>query len=144
MSLLLQARKGNNAMTKLSAFLKRERSTRGWSQAELADRSGIPLATIRRYESKGNTFKLSHKNVLELAKTLGIDPGEILRSVGYPSREYASSGERDAEWTRIRGLLEADPRAKRLIELYEAASEEDKDSGVDLLAVHLRHRLRPQ
>src|SRR5678815_3453965 len=119
-------------MSKLRTFLQKERASRGWSLTDLAEKSGIPLTTLSRYESVAFRGKPSHDNVLLMARVFHADAGDILRYIGYPRRAHPPE-ERDAEWEKLRGLLESDPRAKRMIELYESASDEDKDIGVELL-----------
>lgn len=128
-------------MSKLRTFLQKERASRGWSLTDLSEKSGIAMGTLSRYESLSNKGRPKHDNVLALARAFGIDPGDILRFIGYPRRDYAS-GERDTEWTRLRGLLESDPRAKRMIDLYDGATDEDKDLGVELLEVYFKKRKR--
>jgi len=108
---------------------------------DLAEKSGIPLTTLSRYESPSHKGKPSHDNVLLMARVFGKEPGDILRFIGYPRREHPAD-ERDKEWTRLRGLLESDPRAKRMIELYDDATDEDRDLGVELLEVYFKKRPR--
>lgn len=129
-------------MSKLRTFLQKERSSRGWSLTDLAEKSGIPLSTLSRYEGVSNKNKPSHENVLLLARVFDIEPGDVLRYIGYPRRKFTDSTEREQEWAKIRSLIESDPRAKKIIELYEHASEDDKDRGVELLEVHFRNRPR--
>lgn len=129
-------------MNKLRTFLQRERAARGWSLTDLHEKSGIGMGTLSRYESPSNKGRPKHENVLKLARAFGIDPGDILRFIGYPRREYAN-GARDEEWAKLRGLLESDPRAKRIIELYDSATDEDKDLGAELLEVYFKRRRRP-
>lgn len=129
-------------MSKLRTFLQKERESRGWSQTDLAEKSGIPLSTLSRYESVSNKNKPSHANVLLLARVFDIEPGDVLRYIGYPRRKFVDSTEREQEWSKIRGLIESDPRARKMIEMYDQASEDDKDRGVDLLEVHFKKRPR--
>lgn len=129
-------------MSKLRTFLQQERASQGWSKTDLAEKSGIPLSTISRYESPSFKGRPSHPNVLKMALVFKKEPGEILRYVsGYPRRSHPPA-ERDAEWAKLRELLEGDPRAKRMIELYDEASDEDRDLGVELLEVYFKKRPR--
>jgi transcriptional regulator with XRE-family HTH domain len=52
----------------LARRLRDERLHRGWKQSTLADRSGVSLPTIRRYERTGRT---SLENCLRLCHALG-------------------------------------------------------------------------
>jgi len=131
-------------MSKLRAFLQAERGRRRWSLTDLADKSGIPLSTLSRYEGPAHKGKPSHENVLKLSRVFGMEPGDILRYIGYPRHGYANGDVRDQEWAKLRGMIEADPRAQRMLALYDQASEEDKDLGVELLEVHFKKNHRPR
>jgi transcriptional regulator with XRE-family HTH domain len=128
-------------MSKLRAFLLKERGSRGWSLTDLSEKSGIAMGTLSRYQSPKFKGRPKHENILALARAFEIDPGEILRYIGYPRRPHPANG-RDAEWEKLRELLEGDPRAKRLIELYDDATDEDRDLGVELLEVYFKKRPR--
>ena len=52
----------------LAARVRAERLRRGWKQSTLAERSGVSLPTIRRYERCGRT---SIENLLKLCHALG-------------------------------------------------------------------------
>lgn len=62
----------------LAEHVRAERLRRGWKQSTLADRSGVSLPTIRRYERTGRT---SVENLLRLCHALGrLDEfAELLR-----------------------------------------------------------------
>lgn len=60
----------------LAARLKALRLARGWKQATLAERSGVSLASLRRFEESG---RVSLENLLDLAFTLNrLDDFEVL------------------------------------------------------------------
>jgi transcriptional regulator with XRE-family HTH domain len=109
---------------------------------DLAEKSGIPMSTLSRFESEKNKHRPSHENVQALARAFEIDPEDVLRFIGYPRRRLANGAARDQEWDRLRDLIESDPRAKRMIDLYDHATEEDKDLGVELLEVYFKKRPR--
>ena len=48
-------------------LVKTLRKNEGWSQAELAERSGVSLGSIKRFETKG---KISYESLLQLLYTL--------------------------------------------------------------------------
>ena len=52
----------------LAERVRAERLRRGWKQSTLAERSGVSLPTIRRYERTGRT---SVENLLRLCHALG-------------------------------------------------------------------------
>ncbi len=60
----------------LAARVKELRLARGWKQATLAQRSGVTLASLRRFEESG---RVSLENLLELAFALNrLDDFEAL------------------------------------------------------------------
>ena len=60
----------------LASRLKELRLARGWKQATLAERSGVSLASLRRFEETG---KVSLQNLLDLAFALNrLDDFEAL------------------------------------------------------------------
>ncbi len=130
------------AMSKLRTFLQKERGARGWSMTDLSEKSGIPMGTLSRYESLKNPHKPSHNSVLALARAFEMEPTDLLRFIGYPRRGYENGAARDQEWEKLRDMIESDPRAKKMIELYDQASEEEKDTGVELLEVYFKRHPR--
>lgn len=64
----LQLHSPQEMTTLLAKRLRAERLRRGWKQATLAERSGVSLPTIRRYE---RTFRTSVENLLRLCHALG-------------------------------------------------------------------------
>lgn len=60
--------------------LKRQRKSAGFTQQELAERSGVSLRMIRAYEqNKQNISKAEAAAVLNLATVLGCSPYSLLR-----------------------------------------------------------------
>ncbi len=55
--------------SKLAGQLQRLRLNSAWSRAELAERSGVTAASIKRFESTGN---ISLKRLLSLCFVLGV------------------------------------------------------------------------
>jgi HTH-type transcriptional regulator / antitoxin HipB len=65
-----------NVSRTLAARVKELRLARGWKQATLAQRSGVSLASLRRFEESG---KVSLQNLLDLAFALNrLDDFEAL------------------------------------------------------------------
>ncbi len=65
-----------NVSRTLAARIKALRLARGWKQATLAKRSGVSLASLRRFEESG---RVSLQNLLELAFALNrLDDFEAL------------------------------------------------------------------
>lgn len=129
-------------MSKLGTFLRQERNRRGWSLSDLATQSGVPLSTLSRYESDAYRGKPSHANVLLLASAFEMPPTQLLRYIGYPVRESKDGTEREERWSKERALLEGDPRAARVLEMYGQATDEERDTALSLWEVHLSRLLR--
>lgn len=129
-------------MSKLSTFLTRERDARGWSRQDLADKSGIPYPTIARWEKPNNRAKPDHENVQALARAFEMPAQRVLALIGYPVRESADDDERAKRWKDMRKLLESDPRAERILELYEQADDAERDTGLTILEAHFSRRPR--
>ena len=55
--------------------LRRERTERGWSQAELARRSGIRQSHLSTYEN-GHVFP-DHRNIRRLANAFQVPEAEV-------------------------------------------------------------------
>src|SRR4051794_25083640 len=66
----LQWRGGGECMATFAEKLRDLREQRGWTQASLADRSGVPLGTLRDYEQGKRGPLLS--NAEKLARALGV------------------------------------------------------------------------
>ena len=80
-------------MTPINLRLKELREVRGWSQAELARRSGVHQSVISRLEN-GRTRSVSFPNLERLADALGCDPGYLVMTEERGRRRWkATSGE---------------------------------------------------
>ncbi len=52
------------------------RLEKGWTQQELADKSGVPQPTISQIE-KGNRKYPTHETIKKIARALGVDIDEL-------------------------------------------------------------------
>src|ERR1700712_2050304 len=80
-----------NVSRTLATRVKELRLARGWKQITLAERSGVSLASLRRFEDSG---RVSLQNLLDLAFALNrlddFDPlPQPLRAGGIPEPESA-------------------------------------------------------
>ena len=129
-----------NTDTKVGELLKGARRQRGWSQGELAKRSGVSQSTIWRIEN-GLIAEPKIGVVLKFAEALGLDIHQLIAQPSPGSFEEPSQVEvREEQENRINlayELCRTDPRfplglrvtgepskeAKRwTIQLYEAAT----------------------
>ena len=69
-------------MNILGAKIKELRSLRGWTQNELAKRSGVDRATLASIES-GKAKHPTTANLLKLARGFNIRPEELYQAAGY-------------------------------------------------------------
>ncbi len=69
MVLALQLNSPEETALAIAKRLKAERLRLGWKQQTLAERSGVSLPTLKRFESSGQT---SFLNVLQLCHALGV------------------------------------------------------------------------
>jgi transcriptional regulator with XRE-family HTH domain len=84
----------------LSRRVKALRLERGWTQDELAQRSGIALATYRRFERTG---RISLERLIRLAVVLDAQAGFGPLFAPPPARSLADLERLDVRPTRKRG-----------------------------------------
>lgn len=94
----------------LSKRVREERSLRGWTQEELAERAGVHLSFIGQIER--GIKKPSLATVQCLAEALGVDTGLLLgpsprRPEPYPIEHKVADLIRDASPAQKRHLYEA-------------------------------------
>jgi transcriptional regulator with XRE-family HTH domain len=82
--------------------LKRLRLTKGWTQEELAERSGVAISTLKLMEAEGNG---SFQRLIRVAVALGVDGelrGLFSQSGAMPSIEAVKMSERQRAPRRTR------------------------------------------
>ncbi|HEX3556722.1 MAG TPA: helix-turn-helix transcriptional regulator [Thermoanaerobaculia bacterium] len=86
----------------LAARVKALRLARGWKQATLAQRSGVSLASLRRFEESG---KVSLQSLLDLAFALNrLDDFDVL-FLGSPASSLTELEANEKRPTRKRGRI---------------------------------------
>ena len=66
-------------VARLNSYLKMYRERMGFSQSELANKTGIPVKTLQHYEQGTKSLaKANASYVLSLARTLGCRPEELV------------------------------------------------------------------
>ena len=131
-------------MSKLSTYIREERKRRGWTQRELAKRSGIPAATISRWERDDTGIIPEYTHIVGLVKVFEEPAATIMRKVGYPDPPHLSEGEVTSKWDELRPRVEGDPRALRMLEMFfhPRVTDRDRDSAMEALDIHLNRRHR--
>lgn len=84
----------------LAGRVKTLRLERGWTQQEIADRSGIALATYRRFERSG---RISLERLLKLAVILDAQTGFDKLFSPPAARSLSELEQREARRARKRG-----------------------------------------
>lgn len=107
LDLLIQSCRIMNIYERLGQKLRQERHRLGWTQEELAEKTGLHPAYIGQIER--NTKKVSLATVERLTTALGISPSALLDPL--PLRPRSSSWE-----SRIDGLLrDRNPSEKQIL-----------------------------
>ena len=86
MMLLLSVQEAQEEIRKQ---VKALRKAEGWTQAELSKRSGVPLATLRKFEQTG---QISLKGLLKILMVLG-KLGEISQALKIEEPVYKTLSE---------------------------------------------------
>jgi len=84
----------------LADRVKARRLERGWTQREIAERSGIALATYRRFERTG---RIALERLLKLALILDAQAGFEKLFEPPPARSLAELEQREQQQARKRG-----------------------------------------
>jgi transcriptional regulator with XRE-family HTH domain len=91
-----------NVSTKLAARIRDLRLARGWKQVTLAQRSGVSLASLRRFEESG---KISLQSLLDIAFALNrLDDFDTLLQPP-PASSIAELEAREKRPQRKRGRI---------------------------------------
>lgn len=120
-------------MSKLSKLLREAMEVKGWSQVELAERSGVPLPSVNRYVNPRFRGQPRRENVLALSRILDIPDDKVLPAIGFPVRVSKDGEERAQRYAEIAALLADDARFDRIAELWQKADDEDRDRAGSML-----------
>lgn len=125
------------ALERLGRLIREAREDRGWTQADLAEKSGVSRPTIQRYENAKTAPEFDKVRLIVIA--LDVDPREIPVALGLVTREEmglpperARPRRLDAATEEILALLE-DPRV----------SDGERQAYRELLRAQLANRPQP-
>lgn len=127
-------------MAILAERLKARRLVKGWTQKELAERSGVPQQTISHYERNG--MQPTVVPVQKLAYALECTPDYLMGNTDEPRQTIAESGLNEFERWVIARLRRAEDRnlinalidreiEKRVGQLRSAENIEDNPAAIE-------------
>lgn len=118
-------------MTALANFIRQEIDGRGWNQKALADKSGIPKATISRLVN-GQVDEPELSTLMRLSDTLNVSLSKLISLAGFPLDLSSSPQQQHA---RLITLAESFPWLATVMEEIADLSPEDKESVITYLEV---------
>lgn len=111
-------------MKNVQAIIKSRRIELGLTMKELADKVGVNVGTISRWES-GEVANMTRKNMVLLAKALNISPLELLDE--NPNNGYYT----DPETAELAEKLRTDPDIKILFSAAKDLTPEEMQQAAD-------------
>lgn len=113
-------------MMNLGGRVKQRRNQLGWSQEELAQKSGIGQGTISKME---RTDQESTTFIVELAQALGVSATWLRTGVNEKSSRNSS------KISEPNGKYELNEKTIRLVEAYKNAPAELQDAVARVLGI---------
>jgi transcriptional regulator with XRE-family HTH domain len=92
----------DRTVSELGAKVARARTERGWSLAQLAQRSGVSAATVHKIEKNGMTPTIA--TLMKIAAALGKSVAHFVDEPATPDVNVIRGGERARVYTSKRGL----------------------------------------
>jgi transcriptional regulator with XRE-family HTH domain len=130
-------------MSKLSNVLREARAAKGWSQKEAAERSGVPLQTLSRYEKPTWEGRPSTEKVVLLAAALDISEDRWMAALDIPLRASIDQRERDDRYTEIVTLADDDPRFSIVAKMWKGGSDKERDAALSVMETIFNRPRRP-
>jgi len=128
------ASNGQPRSTTLGARVRELRRARGWTLAEVAERSGISQSTLSKVENQ--QMSLTYDNIIRLADGLDVDPSDLFaepgQSVANSRRSVSRHGDGRLQATKNYDYyyLAPDLANKRMLPIYTQIKCRDiKDFG---------------
>ncbi len=111
-----------------ASLIVKGRQTKGWSQTELEEASGVSRSSISRYE-RGLTDTPEPEHVRALCAALNIDPRQAAVSLGYLTLD------------EVQPVKPLPPKMKEVLEILEdpTITDSDKQAWIDYL-IYLKTR----
>lgn len=89
---------------KVTAYLRQLKAARGYTQQQIADKSGVPIGTIGKYFSALDDESASYEIIRKLVVCLG---GSLDEMAGIRSDEHKADGDADQAYKAVIAGLEA-------------------------------------
>lgn len=108
---------------KVTAYLRRMKEARGYTQQQIADESGVPIGTIGKYFSALDDESASYETLRRLVVCLG---GSLDEMAGIRADEHRADGDADQAYKAVIAGLEArlDEKDERIEHRGRIASED--------------------
>ena len=94
--------------SKIASLIREHRVSKGFTQVNLSERSGVSLAVLKKFEQTG---KISLESFVKLTFVLGLN-GQILEALK-PKTEFSSMNELLAEDNKPKRKYAYSPRKKK-------------------------------
>lgn len=120
-------------LQRLARLIKAGRTARGWKQEVLAEKTGVGLRTLKRYEG-ADSDKPDREHLIAIFRVLDLDRRELAAILGILSRDELALPPEPAR------ILSA--RTQELLELLEDPElpDEERDAYAEMLRARLRGR----
>lgn len=115
-------------MKNVQAIIKDTRIKLGLTMKELADKVGVNVGTISRWES-GEVANMTRKNMVQLAKALSISPMDLLDDSSSTNIEYYT----DPKVAAMAEQLRTNPNGRILFDASKDLTKEDVDIVLNLI-----------
>lgn len=115
-------------MKNVQAIIKDARIKLGLTMKELADKVGVNVGTVSRWES-GEVANMTRKNMVQLARALNISPMDLLDDSSPTDIEYYT----DPEVAAMAEQLRTNPSGRILFDASKDLTKEDVDIVLNLI-----------
>lgn len=115
-------------MKNVQAIIKDARIKLGLTMKELADKVGVNVGTVSRWES-GEVANMTRKNMVQLARALNISPMDLLDDSSPIDIEYYT----DPEVVAMAEQLRTNPNGRILFDASKDLTKEDVDIVLNLI-----------
>lgn len=127
-------------MSALTTFIRDELARQNMSQQDLAERSGIPDATLSRILT-GQVDEPKGSQISRIAKALGVPFWQLMQIAGYTT---ATPDDPDEEQQRIATIIAADPGLQPVMDQVSRLNANDRLAVLAYIELLRQQRNGPQ